>query len=145
MMQLAFWHRSETEKNEWATPPQLFRELDREFGFTIDVCASDWNTKCKRYWTKEDDGLEQDWSGEICWMNPPYGAELPHWMHKAYSESLRGATVVCLVPVTADLAWWHEYALKGEIRWIRGRVQYLLPDRKPTAAPFPSCIVIFRA
>lgn len=124
------------------TPPWLFAELNREFGFTVDVCASDWNAKCKRYWTKEQDGQQQDWSDEICWMNPPYG-DLGDWMHKAYSESLKGATVVCLVPVASNLSWWHNYVINGksEIRWIRKRP---LTDRKSTVAPFPRCIVIFR-
>ncbi len=118
------------------TPRWLFTKLNREFGFTVDVCASGWNAKCKRYWTKEQDGLEQDWSGEVCWMNPPYSQDLGDWIHKAYSESLKGATVVCLVPVSPDRSWWHDYVIKkeSELRWIR----------QTTSIPFPRCIVIFR-
>ncbi len=117
-------------------PSWLFDNLNREFGFTVDVCASDWNAKCKKYWTKEQDGQQQDWSNEICWMNPPYGQGLGGWIRKAYSESFKGATVVCLVPVAPDQSWWHDYVIKGrgELRWIRLN----------TAAPFPRCIVIFR-
>lgn len=121
--------------------PRLFDELNREFGFTVDVCASDQNAKCKRYWTKEQDGQQQDWSNEVCWMNPPYDRDLGDWIHKAYSESLKGATVVCLIPVAPDLSWWHDYVVgKSEIRWTRK----ISLDRIPTAAPFPRCIVIFR-
>ena len=31
---------------EWATPPELFKALDAEFGFTCDVCATADNAKC---------------------------------------------------------------------------------------------------
>lgn len=85
----------------WATPQDFFDRLDARFGFEMDVCASPDNAKCARYFTKADDGLTQRWSG-ICWMNPPYGRQIGHWMRKAYESSLAGATVVCLVPARTD-------------------------------------------
>ena len=54
----------------WATPQYFFDRLNEEFGFEIDVCATDENAKCDKYFTLETDGLNQDWNG-ICWMNPP--------------------------------------------------------------------------
>ena len=48
---------------EWETPQALFDELDREFGFTLDVCATKENAKCEKYFTKEQDGLSQNWGG----------------------------------------------------------------------------------
>lgn len=74
--------------DEWATPEYLFDILDREFHFTLDVCADETNHKCGRYFSKEQDGLKQDWSG-VCWMNPPYGRTIGDWVKKAY-ESGRG-------------------------------------------------------
>ena len=49
--------------DEWATPQSLFDELDKTFHFTVDVCASPENAKCSKYFTKETDGLKQDWGG----------------------------------------------------------------------------------
>ena len=122
----------------WSTPQDFFEGLDKEFGFTLDVCATDENAKCANYFTKETDGLKQEWSG-VCWMNPPYGREIKQWMKKA-SESR--ATVVCLVPARTDTAWWHDYANKAEeIRFIRGRLKF--GDSK-NSAPFPSAVVIFK-
>lgn len=66
----------------WATPEYLFKELDREFHFTLDVCADETNHKCERYFSKEIDGLSQPWDG-VCWMNPPYGREIGKWVEKA--------------------------------------------------------------
>lgn len=124
----------------WATPQDFFDELHDEFGFETDVCASVENAKCKRFFTKEDDGLAQVWSG-VCWMNPPYGREIGHWMWKALQSAKLGATIVCLVPSRTDTAWWHDYATKGEIRFVRGRLKF---GGNKNAAPFPSAVVIFR-
>ena len=72
-----------SDSDEWATPQDLFDSLDQEFGFTLDVCADDSNHKVARYFTKEQDGLTQDWQNEVCWMNPPYGDGIPKWVEKA--------------------------------------------------------------
>jgi phage N-6-adenine-methyltransferase len=124
---------------EWETPQDFFDGLNEEFHFTLDVCATNFNAKCDEFLTKEDDGLSCSWHGSVCWMNPPYGREIKHWMHKAYHC---GATVVCLVPARTDTAWWHDYAMKAdEIRYIRGRLKF---GNSKNSAPFPSAVVIFR-
>ena len=85
----------------WSTPQDLYDKLDAEFGFEVDVCATEENAKCEQYYTKEKDGLSQDWSGRCCWMNPPYGREIKKWIKKAYESSLSPATrVICLVPAS---------------------------------------------
>lgn len=127
---------------EWYTPIEFFNELDAEFRFNLDPCSTHENAKCKRHFTKEDDGLAQDWSYQRVFMNPPYGREIKDWMRKAYESSLNGATVVCLVPARTDTAWWHDYATKGEIRFIRGRIKF---GGCENAAPFPNAVVIFRS
>ena len=129
-----------SEKQDWGTPQELFDRLDQEFHFTLDVCALPKNAKCREYFSPHEDGLSRRWSG-VCWMNPPYGREIEKWMHKAFRESERGATVVCLVPARTDTEWWHNYALQGEIRFLRGRVKF---QGAHATAPFPSAIVVFR-
>lgn len=126
--------------DDWATPPTLFEQLDAEFHFTLDVCASPGNAKCERYFTRERDGLAQTWSG-VCWMNPPYGRAIGAWMRKALESSLEGATVVCLVPARTDTRWWHEYATRGEVRYLQGRLKF---GAASNSAPFPSAVVVFR-
>jgi site-specific DNA-methyltransferase (adenine-specific) len=131
-----------SESVEWPTPRGVFRQLDREFGFTLDPCATRENAKCARYFTKTDDGLKQDWSGEVVFMNPPYGREIDRWMKKAYQSSLQGATVVCLVPARTDTKWWHQWAMRGEIRLLKGRLRF---GNAKHSAPFPSAIVVFKS
>jgi len=124
----------------WSTPQDTFDKLNSEFGgFELDVCATTENAKCVQYYTKEVDGLSQKWVGK-CWMNPPYGREIKHWMCKAVSSAKQGALVVCLVPARTDTAWWHDYAMQGQIRFIRGRLKF---GNAKNSAPFPSAIVIF--
>ena len=126
---------------EWETPQLFFDALNAEYHFDVDVCATENNAKCERYYSKEQDGLSQQWKG-VCWMNPPYGREIGKWMRKAYESSLDGATVVCLVPARTDTAWWHDYAMKGEVEFVRGRLKF---GGSKANAPFPSAIVTFWA
>jgi phage N-6-adenine-methyltransferase len=124
----------------WATPQGFFDKLNEEFHFGRDVCATKDNAKCKRFFTKADDALTKQWSG-VCWMNPPYGRVIGLWMKKAYASSLEGTTVVCLVPSRTDTAWWWDYVMKGEIRFVRGRLKF---NGHKNSAPFPSAVVVFR-
>jgi phage N-6-adenine-methyltransferase len=140
-----------TSNNDaWETPQDFFDNLNWEFGgFTLDVCATADNAKCEKYFTPEDDGLSQDWSGHKCWMNPPYGREISKWVKKAYEEAQKPQTmVVCLLTARTDTSWWHDYVMKGEVRFIRGRLRFGKADKsalKPMErAPFPSAVVIFR-
>jgi len=86
-------------------------------------------------------GLAQDWSREVVWCNPPFGSIEP-WVRKAYEESLRGATVVMLLPCRTDTAWWHDWIVPyAEKRWTRGRIKFIGMDDK---VPFATAIFIFR-
>ena len=127
-------------KDNWATPQDIFDELNQEYKFDVDVCADENNAKCEKYYTVEDDGLSMKWEG-VCWMNPPYGRVIYDWMKKAYESSLAGAVVVCLVPSRTDTRWWHEYCMKGDIRFIKGRLKF---GGSTNSAPFPSALVIFK-
>ena len=124
----------------WETPQDTFDQLAAEFGpFDLDVCATPENAKCSRFFTQADDGLAQPWVGR-CWMNPPYGREIGRWMAKAVRSWGDGATVVCLVPARTDTAWWHDYAMQGQIRFLRGRLKF---GGHANSAPFPSAVVVF--
>lgn len=126
----------------WATPIDFFQKWsDSIGGFDLDVCANQENAKCSKFFSKEDDGLAQQWIGK-CWMNPPYGKEIGRWMKKAYESSQEGATVVCLVPSRTDTKWWHDYAMKGQITFIKGRLKF---GNSKNSAPFPSAVIVFEA
>lgn len=127
---------------EWETPQAFFDALNDEFHFDLDVCATAENAKCPQYFTEEQDGLSQQWHGR-CWMNPPYGREISKWVRKAYESVVTGGCqlVCCLLPARTDTAWWHDYCMNGEIRFVRGRLKF---GGSRNSAPFPSAAVIFK-
>jgi site-specific DNA-methyltransferase (adenine-specific) len=133
--------------DEFGTPDYIFGPLDREFHFVRDVAASDRNHKVSRYFTKEDNALEQDWGdpGDTVWCNPPYSrGNVEAFARKADAESTRGVTTVMLVPARVEQPWFHDLVLSNphnEVRFIKGRVKY---NGGKTSARFPSMLVIFR-
>ena len=138
------YNRDPNKYDTWSTPQWLFDQLNEEFNFTTDVCASEDNTKCKKYFGKDKDGLTQDWNGS-CFCNPPYGSGvIDKWMEKALEASIEGATVVCLVPAATSTKWWHNYVMKGKIRFVKGRIKFIIGNVDDKPAPFSSAIVIFR-
>lgn len=127
----------------WATPQYIFDWIQEELGITfdLDVCANAINHKCKNWFGEHSchypgnslyypgNSLNSNWNvwGNYCWMNPPYSDPLP-WVEKAYEESLKGCTVVCLLPADTSTGWFHEWVLgKAETRFVRGRIKFVDP------------------
>ncbi len=129
-----------SKSGELETPQDFFNLIDDEFHFQLDSCATKKNAKCSRFFSKGESALKRVWKG-VVWMNPPYGRGIGKWVKKAWKESQNGAVVVCLLPSRTDTAWWHDYCMRGEIRFIRGRLRF---SGSKVNAPFPSAIVIFR-
>ena len=128
--------------NEWATPKYFFEELNKEFNFTLDPCATKENAKCNKYFTEKENGLLQDWSGEVVFCNPPYGRKICDWVEKCYNENKNGATIVMLIPARTDTTYFHKYIYQQhEIRFIKGRLKF---NDCGSPAPFPSMLVIMK-
>lgn len=125
----------------WETPQRLFDDLNREFHFTLDACATAQNAKCARYYSPDQNGLRQPWDG-VVWCNPPYGRKIGQWVRKAFAASSEGSTVVMLLPSRTDTKWFHDWIYnRSEIRFLKGRLKF---GGAKNAAPFPSMVVIFR-
>jgi len=130
-----------SNRADWETPQNLFNELDRQFYFTLDAAANEQNAKHENFYTIEDDALTKAWEGRV-WLNPPYGRSIGAWVRKAYVSGVaRAEIVVCLLPARTDTKYFHDtIMLATEIRLIKGRLKFV---GAPSAAPFPSMIVIF--
>lgn len=128
--------------DEYETPQYLYDELNAEFHFTLDPCATDENHKCGKYYTKQDNGLEKSWGGERVFLNPPY-SQVGKWVAKAWQEGGKDNTVVVmLIPARTDTKYFHNYIYhRSEIRFIKGRLRF---NGINCNAPFPSMIVIYR-
>ncbi len=129
--------------DDWATPIELFKQLDAQHDFDIDVAASLNNHLCDE-WLGLDhpdeskrDGLTADWNGHV-WCNPPYGRGIKDWVLKA---SQHYDLVVMLLPARTDTKWFHEIVLpNADVEFIKGRLKF---GGGLSPAPFPSMIVRF--
>jgi len=119
---------------DWKTPKAVYQILDAEFNFDFDPCPVN----------PQFDGLNIEWGhkNSVCFVNPPFGREIPKWIKKGYEEWQKGKTVVFLIPSRTDTQYWHDYVMKAtEIRFIKGRLKF---DDSGNSAPFPSAIIIFK-
>lgn len=135
-----------------ATDPQFWAQLDMRFSFTIDVAASAENARHPRYYTADDDGLAQSWSGYRVWCNPPY-SDIAPWIVKAWHSDAE--LVVMLLPANrTEQAWWQDLVepyrdrgrglsvefLRGRLRFLRPGERIIGPNRRP---PFGCCLAIW--
>lgn len=112
----------------WATPHRFFRGLNQAFRFTLDVCACEWSAKCERFYTEELDAFTQPWGpNERIFCNPPYN-ELDGpspWFERGYQAAKdEDSTVVYLIPASTDTQWWHNFAWRGDVGFVCGRLQF---------------------
>lgn len=137
------------------TDPGLFHVLDRRFGFTIDVAASPANAQLDRFYTVEQNGLEQSWVGEMVWCNPPY-SDIEPWIIKAHGEWNKACGIVMLLPANrTEQGWWQRQVepLRDKRPWFRceflpGRIRFIQPGAVRVGAnerpPFGCCLLIWR-
>lgn len=132
------------EKDFWKTPNGLYEPINNVFNFTLDPCCEIETPKCSKFFTLAADGLKQDWSKDVVFMNPPYSrGNIDKWVEKAYLESLKGSVVVALLPVSASAKWWHNWVIqKSNIVYIQGRVTFIDAE---SSAPFSSVLAIFNS
>ena len=133
-----YFPHAETVK--WATPPQVLEKLNAEFGpFDYDPCPIDWEEG------RDPDGLKSEW-GQRNFVNPPYD-NVSAWFRKAHEEWQKGKLVVLLTNAVTDNAVFHDLVLgNAELRFVRGRIQFIDPRRPDFRAGNvrPSMLTIFR-
>lgn len=130
------------KSTELATPEDFFNKLDEEFHFTLDPCATPENAKCKKFYTKEENGLIQNCGNETVFCNPPYGRGLENLVKKCYDHGINGNTAVMLIFARTDTKYFHQYIYNiAELRFIKGRLKF---GGCKNTAPFPSMLVIYR-
>jgi phage N-6-adenine-methyltransferase len=86
--------------DEWSTPQAIFAQLDRRYRFTLDPCATSDNAKCPIYFTREQDGLKQDWGTHRVFCNPPYGRTMGAWARNGRPAASRSLSV-----------WWNSHGI----------------------------------
>ena len=123
--------------DEWATPPEVVERLARRFGpFDLDPCCRVETAKAPTYFTKDADGLQQQWRGRV-WVNPPYSDPAP-WIAKAVEsvDSGEADRVVMLLPASIDTGWFHDLVLpNADVVFMRGRIKFLGWMGTPIGSP----------
>jgi site-specific DNA-methyltransferase (adenine-specific) len=143
---MVIWHHG---SDEWEAPAALFDFLDGLFHFDVDVCASPQNAKCRKFFSKDQNGLAQPWlAGRTYWMNAPY-SQAGKWAQKAAAAAKGGAVVVGLFANRSSTAWYREYVAPSAMMvQLQGRLQFTHQGRtvapgSMSEAPFPSMLAIW--
>lgn len=149
----------------WDFIEAVYRKLDIS-SFKMDLAATDFNKRAKRYISPEIDSLAQDWrkigreiGGGWFWLNPPYDRIAP-WMKKTaetwphFPLEAANPTAV-LIPASVGSNWWRDYVHeKCQVLFLNGRIQFL--DRhghaicsaktgKPTPYPKDLALLLYGA
>jgi phage N-6-adenine-methyltransferase len=140
------------------TDQAFFDSLEERFGkFTLDVAAAAHNAKCDAFYTREDDGLTQGWTGAV-WCNPPY-SDCGAWVKNAWAEwhgSLSVIRIVMLLPANrVEQGWWQDWVEPHRdrpdsplrVEFLRGRMRFdrpgWTPGPKGDRPPFGCCLLIW--
>lgn len=136
-------HGATRDVDDRATTPDLFGPLDARFRFSIDVAASELNTKCERFYSIDDNGLSKCWKNERVWCNPPY-SDIGPWIRKAWYEHRHGCelTVMLLPANRTEQAWWQDLiepyrdrpGSPLRVEFLRGRYRFLAPGQVKVGA-----------
>jgi len=131
---------------EWGTPPEIVEPLSKTIGgFDLDPASGAELKPCaKEKYTKEDNGLFQEWFGHV-WLNPPYGREHNlDWAQKTYHESKRDnvQSITALVPNSTSTDWWQKYYVEADLFvLLSSRVEFI--GAGDDGASFASVICVF--
>lgn len=126
---------------EWYTPPYIIEALGNDFD--LDPCApkKDWYT-AKKCFTKEDDGLVQDWKGFV-FLNPPYSNSTIKLFMGKLSEHNNG---IALIYARVGNTMFHEFVWNkaSSIYFLRKRIKFIDEHGKEGGSPVTdSCFVAY--
>lgn len=126
----------QNSRNDWGTPVEVFNEIQDFLGvvglprFTLDVAASEGNTKCEKYYTFQQNALEMPWETQgLWWCNPPFN-ELEAFMEKATIELLQGREGIMLLPNNPETKHFRRLitdANRPRLMWPR-RISFVWPE-----------------
>ncbi len=128
--------------DEWYTPHDFFQRCsDEVWWFDLDPCASHENKKAEKYFTVEDDWLNQEWFWKV-FVNPPY-SDISKWVEKCSRERERVSIIYLLIPARTDTRYFHDFLYKKEwveLHFIKWRLKFWWAKN---SAPFPSLLAVF--
>lgn len=119
--------------DEWYTPPELLQAIGETFD--LDPCspgAEHW-VPASCVYTKQDDGLKQEWRGFV-FMNPPFGGRNGHvpWLEKFLAHG----NGIAIVRAYTSSGWFHRWAVQADaMLFPRGKTKFVRPDGSVGKSP----------
>ena len=139
------------ESDDRFTPPQLIRAVEDSFGgIDFDPCwheASAVRPKAYLDVRRGHNGLRNEWSGPLAFVNPPWSAQ-DRWVRRAHDQWLSGNvdTVVCLVPAKTDARFFHDTLAKdADVYFLEGRPRFFKEDGSSEATMVSVMVVMLGA
>jgi len=118
---------------EYYTPPELI-EASREVMGTIylDPASShkaNLTVRADQYFTEDQNGLTQDWFGNV-WLNHPFSrTNNPLWINKLMDEFNKGNIYqACCITYACTSEKWFKPLLHYYQCFLSPRTNYYLPD-----------------
>ncbi|WP_375287262.1 DNA N-6-adenine-methyltransferase [Sphingomonas sp.] len=144
----SYWGKGDKiDRDSRFTPPDFMASIYDAFGeIDIDPCSNELSPVVARRRilpSEGGDGLADDWSGRLAFVNPPY-SELLKWLKRTHEQWKAGnvETVVCLVPIRTDSPWFQQVlSVDADLFLLQGRVRFLDPRGKGQHTPFSLMLV----
>ena len=127
-------------ENEWYTPERFIEAARLTMGsIELDPASSERANKTVKagvIYTIDDDGLKQDWKGNV-WMNPPYAQPLmTQFSDKLVSELKHINNAIVLVNNATETKWFQSMAKKANaICFPETRIKFIDKEGKESGAP----------
>lgn len=140
---------TKTKTDVWITPPWIIEGFGADY-FDLDPCAHLPNGEpivktAKHYYTKEQDGLKQDWFGNV-FVNFPY-SQAREWLAKCADEYAKGnaRNIVVLCFVRSETKAWQDYVKYATgINLLAKRIKFLDSSGiEKGNGNAPSCLIAF--
>jgi phage N-6-adenine-methyltransferase len=137
-------------ENEWYTPSEYIEAARRVMGsIDLDPASSEIankTVKARKFYTIEDNGLEQVWSGNV-FMNPPYSSELIKQFSSKYAILAGKGSIqsgIVLVNNATETVWFQEIlAVSTAVCFVKGRIKFIDMDGNPSGAPLQGQAFLF--
>lgn len=142
------------DRNRRFTPIEFLRAIEHVWGrIDLDPCGhpeSPVNARRRISLEEGGDGLQEDWSGDVVYVNPPF-SDMVTWLRRAdqmWTEK-RVRKVIALVPARTDVGYFHDrIAEVCDVGLMRGRLQFGQPIGKSdggTRATFALMVFLWGA
>ncbi|CAN5277416.1 hypothetical protein BH10PSE14_BH10PSE14_18760 [soil metagenome] len=139
------------ESDNRFTSPTFIKAIEQSFGrIGFDPCwhrASAVRPLAYLDVRRGDDGLRDDWSGNVAFVNPPWSNQ-KRWIERAHDQWLCGnvVTAICLVPAKTDTRLFHHVLSKdADVYFIEGRPHFFRENGKSEATMVSAMVVMFGA